>query len=399
MLKTEQKQGAKLLDIIRLALLLASLLLFGIVAAVAAIPSKTSQTVGLAAYMLWVLLVLESVFAVSRMNRLKRSEYFKFNKLEIAFVLGSLIALPLSITLGQSLWVLILVLKLPAALRPFNDEKIFQVVINLIVVLLILFFFLPFLNVLAVSLSSPDQIVNLLPKRIDLFSVQFVTADKNFFRAMGISVFVTAVGTLLSVLSMSMAAYPLSKPRMPFRKATMLFFIIVMLFTGGMAPNMLLMNILGLTNTVWALIFPSVTQVFYLILLKGFFADIPEELEESARLDGASNYKILFRIIFPVAAPMIATVAFFTVIHYWNNINNSILYITSNQSVYPLPMYIRNFLHRNPMEVASVNPQLMAYWNNVKMTYILFSIVPVLLVYPFSFRYLKNGVSMGAVKG
>ena len=178
-----------------------------------------------------------------------------------------------------------------------------------------------------------------------------------------------------------------------------MFFVIVMLFTGGMAPNMLLMNALHLNNTIWSLIFPSVVQVFYLILLKGFFEDVPEELEESARLDGASNYTILFRIVLPVAAPMVATVAFFTMISYWNNINNAILYITSNQSIYPLPMYIRNFLNRNPMEVAMTNPTLVRYWDNVKMSYVLFSIVPVMLVYPFTFKYLKNGVAMGAVKG
>jgi putative aldouronate transport system permease protein len=198
---------------------------------------------------------------------------------------------------------------------------------------------------------------------------------------------------------MVMAAYPLSKPEMPFRRTTMLFFVIVMLFSGGMAPNILLMNILGINNTVWSLIFPSVVQVFYLILLKGFFEDVPRELEDSARIDGANNFTILFKIVLPVAAPMIATVTFFTMVQYWNNINNAILYITSNQAVYPLPMYIRNFLNQSPIALAERNQELLSHWDNVKMSYVLFSIIPILLVYPFSFRYLKNGVSMGAVKG
>ena len=186
---------------------------------------------------------------------------------------------------------------------------------------------------------------------------------------------------------------------MPFRRATMLFFVIVMLFSGGMAPNILLMNILGINNTVWSLIFPSVVQVFYLILLKGFFEDVPRELEDSARIDGANNFTILFKIVLPVAAPMIATVTFFTMVQYWNNINNAILYITSNQAVYPLPMYIRNFLNQSPIALAERNQELLSHWDSVKMSYVLFSIIPILLVYPFSFRYLKNGVSMGAVKG
>jgi putative aldouronate transport system permease protein len=297
------------------------------------------------------------------------------------------------------LWCCVLFLKLPGALLPFNNEKVFQIIVDIIATILIICYVFPFLNVLAVSISSPDQIVNLLPKKIDLYSVKYVLADTGFFRAMGVSVFVTVVGTAISVFSMVMAAYPLSKPEMPFRRATMLFFVIVMLFSGGMAPNILLMNILGINNTVWSLIFPSVVQVFYLILLKGFFEDVPRELEDSARIDGANNFTILFKIVLPVAAPMIATVTFFTMVQYWNNINNAILYITSNQAVYPLPMYIRNFLNQSPIALAERNQELLSHWDNVKMSYVLFSIIPILLVYPFSFRYLKNGVSMGAVKG
>ena len=297
------------------------------------------------------------------------------------------------------MWCCVLFLKLPGALLPFNNEKVFQIIVDIIATILIICYVFPFLNVLAVSISSPDQIVNLLPKKIDLYSVKYVLADTGFFRAMGVSVFVTVVGTAISVFSMVMAAYPLSKPEMPFRRATMLFFVIVMLFTGGMAPNILLMNILGINNTVWSLIFPSVVQVFYLILLKGFFEDVPRELEDSARIDGANNFTILFKIVLPVAAPMIATVTFFTMVQYWNNINNAILYITSNQAVYPLPMYIRNFLNQSPIALAERNQELLSHWDNVKMSYVLFSIIPILLVYPFSFRYLKNGVSMGAVKG
>lgn len=354
MQKKRQNALPRLLDSARLAAVLCSAACFLVPAVFAKLPLPGVRALHAAGYILWGVLAAEAAVCLARMEKEARRYFLKLHKSDLVFCAA---------------------------------------------ILLVIVFIFPFFNVVAVSLSAPDQIVNLFPKQIDLYSMKYVLTDSGFFRSMGVSIVVTAVGTALSVISMAMAAYPLSKARMPLRRSMMMFFVIVMLFTGGMAPNMLLMNALHLNNTIWSLIFPSVVQVFYLILLKGFFEDVPEELEESARLDGASNYTILFRIVLPVAAPMVATVAFFTMISYWNNINNAILYITSNQSIYPLPMYIRNFLNRNPMEVAMTNPTLVRYWDNVKMSYVLFSIVPVMLVYPFTFKYLKNGVAMGAVKG
>lgn len=393
------KTQTKKYGIFRLVMLLGSIACVALPVVFAKLADTTVAKMYIAMYLIWAYLIVDTIVHILSMEKSDRVLYLKLHKSDWIFALLSVFALPLSVTSGSMLWCCVLFLKLPGALLPFNNEKVFQIIVNIIATILIIIYSFPFLNVFAVSLSSPDQIVNLLPKKIDLYSVKYVLADTGFFRAMGVSVFVTVVGTAISVFSMVMAAYPLSKPEMPFRRATMLFFVIVMLFTGGMAPNILLMNILGINNTVWALIFPSVVQVFYLILLKGFFEDVPRELEDSARIDGANNFTILFKIVLPVAAPMIATVTFFTMVQYWNNINNAILYITSNQAVYPLPMYIRNFLNQSPIALAERNQELLSHWDNVKMSYVLFSIIPILLVYPFSFRYLKNGVSMGAVKG
>ncbi|MEG0615546.1 MAG: carbohydrate ABC transporter permease, partial [Oscillospiraceae bacterium] len=327
-------------------------------------------------------------------------DYLSSNISEVLYFAASIIIIPLSFFFPALLlfrWVTIL--KFPNVCKRFNDEKVYNVIVRIIMGTLIFFFVFPFLNVIAVSFSSPGETVNILPKGFDLFSVQYVLQDMAFYKSILVSIFVTVTGTIISVICMAMAAYPLSKPDMPFRKTMMMFFIIVMLFSGGMAPNILLVNALHLSNTIWALIFPSVVNVFHLLLLKGFFESIPLELEESAKLDGAKNYTILFKIIIPVAAPMIATVAFFTAITYWNNINNSILYITSNQDIYPLPMYIKNFLGRNPMDIAQSQPELLAYWDNIKMSYIMLSIIPIAAIYPLIFKYLKNGVASGAVKG
>lgn len=349
----------------------------------------------------FIVFTIENIMRIVKYVKLGNGlNYAKNNISESIYLLGSIIIVPLSFIFAPfSILRWIIVLKAPNIFRRFDDEKVYGVIVRIIMSILIFFFVFPFLNVIAVSFSSPGETVNIIPKGFNLFSVKYVLQDLAFYKSILVSIFVTGVGTVLSVTCMAMAAYPLSKPDMPLRKTAMMFFIIVMLFSGGMAPNILLVNSLGLTNTIWALIFPSVVNVFHLLLLKGFFESIPLELEESAKLDGAKNYTILFKIIIPVAAPMIATVAFFTAINYWNNINNSILYITSNQSIYPLPMYIKNFLGRNPMDIAQSQPQLLAYWDNIKMSYILLSIVPIACIYPFIFKYLKNGVASGAVKG
>lgn len=389
---------------INILLLLASLTSIGILILELAYKKLSStQVSGLDVVfaILWLLMGAETVIRVIRLkSKEERIDYLKFNKAEILYFIVSLIVVPTSffvVPMRTVRWIIIF--KLPNILRRFRDENVFQVIANLVSIILIAFFIVPFINVISSAISAPGQIINILPKKIDLFAIQYVLKDTAFLKSFGNSIFIAVVGTTISILCMAMAAYPLSKPQMPLRKTMLMFFMILMLFSGGIAPNILLVNALGLTDTIWSMIFPSVVAVYYLLLLKGFYESIPEELEESAKLDGASNYLILFKIVIPMAAPMIATVSFFTLISYWNNINNAILYVTSNQSIYPVPMYIKNFLSRDPMDVAQSAPELLGYWDNIRMSYILFSIVPVACVYPFIFKFIKGDISAGAVKG
>lgn len=394
--KNEKQQ-----KVVNIFLLIASLMSFTILITESVYAKFSTQTLNilhLIVALFSVVFLLEGITRIVVCKDFKR--YLLFNKAEFIYIVFGIVMIPRALFnegFGMAYWVMLL--KMPSILRRFNDDIVFDVIGKTFVAILIFIFVFPFLNVISMSISDPGTIVNIFPEGIDLFSMNYVLNDKLFFNSIFVSIFVTVMGTVISVLCMVLAAYPLSKSDLPFRRTFMVFFIIVMLFSGGMAPNILLVNSLGLTNTIWALILPSVVNVFHLLLLKGFFEGIPSELEESAKMDGASNYKILFKIVMPLAAPMIATVAFFTAINYWNNINNSILYITSNQSIYPLPMYIKNFLNRNPMDIAQSNPELLAYWDNIKMSYIVISIIPIACAYPFIFKYIKNGVAVGGVKG
>lgn len=175
--------------------------------------------------------------------------------------------------------------------------------------------------------------------------------------------------------------------------------MITMYFGGGMAPAIVLMNVLGLMNTIWALILPGTISVYNMLLIKGTYEGIPIELNEVARIDGASEMCIYFKIILPLSKAIIATTAFMQIVNFWNNYTSSILYVTTNTGIYPVQAYIQNFMNRNPMEIAAYTPELLDYWKNLKTAYLLVAIVPVICAYPFMYRFLQNGLTVGAVKG
>ena len=255
-----------------------------------------------------------------------------------------------------------------------------------------------FINLIAYSFSSPHLAVGFLPNRFTTYSVKYILSYAPFWQSLGVSVAVTVCGTIGSVFIMTLCAYPLAKPGMPFRKGVLVYFLICMLFSGGMAPKIILMNALNLLDTFWALILPSLINVFNLLLLKGFFEGLPAELEESAKLDGANNYQILFKIVVPLAMPMVATVCMFTAISYWNNFNNALLYVLK-KDLFPLPMFIRDFTNLNEQSFSQIDPVLADHVDNLKMALMLCSIIPIFAVYPFTLKYFTKGVAVGAVKG
>ena len=331
-------------------------------------------------------------------------KYFEFNKAEplytaMQLVLGILMFVFFRSAVISALNVLAVFMKAPNVLRRFNDETVYSIIVNIIFVVLFLFFLLPFLNVIAVSFSRPANSINLWPKGWTTYSMNYVFRDTSFWRSILITAASTVAGTVISTVIMAMAAYPLSKRDIPLRKTMMIFFMIIMLFSGGLAPKMILMNALNLLNTFWALIFPSVVNVFNMLLMVGVFAGVPPELEESAKLDGANNYRILLSIIVPVAVPMMATVIMFSVVGFWNNLYNSLYYIIGNDSFVTLALFIRNRMNMTAETLAQGDPNVLTHWTSIQMSYILISIVPILCLYPFVLKYLAKGVTIGAVKG
>ncbi len=281
--------------------------------------------------------------------------------------------------------------------RKIKENSVFNVINVILLVVISIICFMPFLNVISVALSSAGHDVNFTPEGFTTFNFGYVFTDPGFWRALAVSLFVVVFGTLISVTVMFSAAYALSKKDFPFRRGIMVFFIITMIFSGGMVPNYIVVRELGLTGTPWALILPSVVQVYNLILIRSYLEGLPAELEESAGIDGANSLQIMFKVLLPVSMPCVASVSLFTAVTFWNNYTSALLYLGTDEKWYPLSLYILNYIQTSPdvldTSMAAVQKA------NIESAMIIVSIIPILLVYPFVLKYFTKGVTVGAVKG
>ncbi|MCL6442897.1 MAG: carbohydrate ABC transporter permease [Alicyclobacillus sp.] len=262
----------------------------------------------------------------------------------------------------------------------------------------------PFLNVLSKSLSANWAVtsgrVGLLPVGFNLGNIGFILHNSTFLNALKISVFVTVVGTLSSVLFTAICAYPLSKKHLPGVKFILLLYVFTMLFNAGLIPNYLLIKQLGLMNNLGSLILPGLLNVFNMLLMKNYYESLPESLEESARLDGASNLKIVLRIIIPVSMPVFATISLFYAVGYWGDWFHPMLYL-SDPSLEPLPLYLRDLVLQSDTsnQILNITNLMNVSPLGIQSAAIIVASIPILLVYPFLQRYFIKGILIGSVKG
>ena len=292
--------------------------------------------------------------------------------------------------------------------RKTPGEVVFIAVCYLAMLLFAVITLLPFLNVLAKSMSSEGPVVTgkvmFWPVGLQFGTYRYVLDQPEFSNALKVSVFITIVGTLAAMFLTVTAAYPLSKPEMVGRKPLLLMFIFIMLFSGGMIPSYMLYRSLGLINTVWALVTPGLLSVFNMLLIKTFYEQLPESVEESARIDGASNFRTLVTIVIPMAMPVIATVGLFYAVGYWNNYMAGILYITK-PALKPLQQYVYDLVTESmkASDPAVANIDLSLYMNvspeSIRAATIMLATLPILIVYPFLQKYFVKGVNIGSVKG
>ncbi|TBL74567.1 carbohydrate ABC transporter permease [Paenibacillus thalictri] len=286
--------------------------------------------------------------------------------------------------------------------RIFDTANIFLLSAVLTVVLY------PLVFVLSASISDPMAVMQgkvwLWPKgfNLDAYARVFQNADiLTGYR----NVFVyTIVGTALNVVLTIAGAYPLSRKDLAGRNAMMLFIVFTMFFSGGLIPTYLVVKAIGLKGTMWALLLPGAVSVFNLIIMRTFFQNtIPAELQESAVMDGASNFRILLGIVLPLSMPVIAVIILYYAVGHWNSYFNALIYL-SDRSMYPLQLILRELLIMNQMQDmmsgdsdSAARQQMLA--EVLKYAVIVVSSLPVLLLYPFLQRYFVKGIMIGAIKG
>lgn len=264
---------------------------------------------------------------------------------------------------------------------------------------------LPLIYIFAVSFSSNVAItareVLLWPVDFTIESYKAVLSDSSMLNAMVFTIWITIVGTVLSMIMTILAAYPLTKKNLKGRSFFLIVIVITMYFSGGMIPDYILVKSLNMIDTPWALIIPYCLSAFNMIILKTFFSGLPESLEESAYLDGASHLTILIKIVIPLSTPVLATLALFYAVGRWNGFQDALIYI-SKQEYFPLQMKLYQLIYNNQMsEIAqqegSSTTQLAP--ESLKAAAVMFATVPILLVYPWLQRYFISGVMIGAIKG
>ncbi|RED55623.1 carbohydrate ABC transporter permease [Cohnella phaseoli] len=285
-----------------------------------------------------------------------------------------------------------------------RSDRWFDVVNNALIVVIGLICLLPFLHVMAKSLSNQASVmgnkVTFYPIGMHLEAFRFVFAHTRFFEALQVTLLVTVIGTALSLTLTILAAYPLSKPDFKGRKPILLLYVFSMLFYGGIIPGYILMKGLGLLDTVWAMIVPLLVVPFNLFVCKTFFEGIPESVEESAKIDGATNFRILRSIVLPISLPVVATLGIFYAVGYWNNYFHPLIYISSID-LKPLQLFLFETI-ANTEELLQEQPdsvRLSMAPEGFRAATVISSIVPILLVYPFLQRYFVTGMTLGSVKG
>jgi putative aldouronate transport system permease protein len=263
--------------------------------------------------------------------------------------------------------------------------------------------FLPILHVFATSFASTAEIARskflLFPTEFNSEGYRYIFSTDTVPRSLLVTIYITVVGTALNLIATSLIAYSLSKRFLKGRRYVLLFVLFTMLFSGGLIPSFLLVKALGLLNSYWALRLTGLVSPFILIVLKNFFQAIPDELEESAKMDGANDLVVLIRIILPLSLPAIATFALFYAVGHWNTFMFAIIYL-NDQGKWPIQVLLRQVILVSTAGIGSeefsddIPPSKV-----VRSAVIVIATVPILIVYPFLQKHFAKGVLLGSVKG
>lgn len=289
-----------------------------------------------------------------------------------------------------------------------REDRIYYAVITVILVLLMVCIAYPLIFILSASFSSPTAVatsrVVLWPVDFSIAGYKAVFSNPSIVTGYANTILYTTLGTLINVCITLITAYPLSRRDMPFRGGFMLLFIFTMFFSGGLIPSFLLVNSLGMINTMWALVIPGALSVFNMILTRTFMmSSIPTDLLEAAKIDGCSDFRFFFAIVLPLSKAVIAVITLYYAVGHWNSYFSAFLYL-NDKKLYPLQLVLRDILVSNSISATDITDDAILAGRQgmadlLKYSLIVVSSLPVICMYPFVQKYFVKGVMIGSVKG
>ena len=290
---------------------------------------------------------------------------------------------------------------------PLGD-KIFIILIYILLAAIMLVVFLPLVYIVSASFSDPQAVISnevwFLPVRPTLRGYQAVFKNRNILTGFANSFYYMIVGTLVNIVMTVMCAYPLSRKEFTARNKVAMIFVFTMYFSGGLIPTYMLVNSLGLVNTRWSMIIPSAMSTYNMIICRTYFVNsIPDELYEAGQLDGCTPFKYLLRVVVPLSKPILAVLVLYYGVAKWNSCFRAMIYLKS-QTMVPLQIVLRDILILNQVDYtmisdASAIAAQRGLTDLLKYSTIVVASLPVLCIYPFVQKYFVKGVMIGAVKG
>lgn len=294
--------------------------------------------------------------------------------------------------------------------RRYKKPDLFLLIVSIVLFFMALSCLLPIINVLAISFSDNSAVaageVSFCPVDFTLAAYKYVLNDVKFFKSLIVSVERVLIGPLVNVLLVILCAYPLSKDEKQFhaRKRYVWIFYFTTLFGGGMIPTYMVVNKTGMINSFWSLIIPGALPVGNMIMMMNFLRNLPKEMEEAALIDGASQWKILWKIQLPLSKACVATIFMFSLVYHWNSWYDGMIYFNTTKGQ-PMATYLHNVVVNNTLELmAAVDfetlQELMKLsTQTTNAAQLILAMLPILVVYPFMRKYFSQGIVMGSVKG
>jgi putative aldouronate transport system permease protein len=281
------------------------------------------------------------------------------------------------------------------------EDKWFHSVVYAVLLLVGITAVFPLLYVLSVSITPMAEVLKhggyiVIPRNVTFEAYRYLIKDPAISKAFLVTVTITLVGTAVNLILTTLMAYPLSRKSLPGRSFFLLLIVFTMLFSGGIIPTYLIVKATGLLNSIWAMIIPSAIWSFNVLIMKSFFENLPDELFESARMDGAKEFRILWQIVLPLSLPAMLTVGLFYMVGHWNEFFQAIMYV-SDQKLHPIQVLVRRILMQSQNPVS--NPDVAMPTETMQMAAVILASAPIIMVYPFIQKYFTQGMLIGSIKG